>query len=514
VRGQGPVFGRCILGRESEGRHLRLSLSGSDSGRPRVGRTRPWVTAWLFAAALLAILLLANSVRDYLVVWRILATQQVRHRMAQYVAALEQELRRSPTPTVTLGELPKVEPDRSLPDALWLEIRRPDGSVLARRGNLGGRMFTAEEESSFFRRHEPLYKIAPLSAGEAVVEVFPLYGARLAPSGGSAEAEGAPPGRGTRSVLSVEIAAPLVIREPSILWPIRQNLVINCAAGLALLATVILAALAFRSYERRRWLETQLDIAREVQGALLPSLTDEHGPVRVAALYRPAEQVGGDFYDVFRAEEAKVALVIGDVAGKGVPSALLAGLIHGAVRSAAWTESRERHERESERLNELLCGDAPGRRYASMFWCYYEPSRSILHYLNAGHFPPILVSPGDGPAGLALLDTGGPVLGALSDAHYTQGRREVRPGDTLVLYSDGLIEAANPSGEEYGMERLRERLRACSGDADPYQVRDAILTSVGEFLGVAAPRDDLTLVVAGFGSPVQPTAPSPGRTRR
>jgi serine phosphatase RsbU (regulator of sigma subunit) len=444
--------------------------------------------------------LLANSVRDYLLVWRILATQQVRHEMAQYVAALEQELRRSPMPAVLSGELPEVEPDRSLPDALWLEVRRPDRSVLARRGNFEGRMFTAEEETSHFRRHEPLYRIVPSSAGEVVVEVFPLYGADLASSGGPTGAEGT--GRGRRSVLTVEIAAPLAIREPSILWPIRQNLVINCTGALALIVTVMIAALAFRSYERGRRLETQLEIAREVQGALLPSRTDDYEPVRLAAVYRPAEQVGGDFYDVFRAEGGRIALVIGDVAGKGVPSALLAGMIHGAVRSAGWTESRVRHERESERLNRLLCGDAPGGRYASMFWCYYEPASSVLHYLNAGHLPPILVASGDRPADLALLDTGGPVLGVLDDARYAQGRRELRAGDTLVLYSDGLIEAANSSGEEYGMERLSELVRAC-GHASPDEIRDAIVTSVGEYLGAVAPRDDLTLVVARFGPPVR-----------
>lgn len=468
-------------------------------------RTRRWVTAWLIVAALLAVLLAANSVRNYLLVWRILATQQVRHQMAQYVVALEQRLRRSPAPAVSSGELPAVEPDQSVQDALWLEVRGPDGSVLARQGNVEKAMFTPEEQSSHFRLHEPLYTLvpSPAGAGEVLVEVFPLYGTTAISSGAATGSADGP--RAPRSRLAVEIAAPLAIRDPSVLWPIRQNLVINCTGALALLATVMIAALAFRSYERRRWLEAQLEIAREVQAALLPSRTDDHEPVQLAAVYRPAEQVGGDFYDVYRTEVGRVALVIGDVSGKGVPSALLAGVIHGAVRSSAWTESRSRHERESEQLNRLLCSGASGGRYASMFWCYYDPPSSVLHYVNAGHFPPILVGHRDHRAELTPLDTGGPVLGVLRDARYEQGRRELRVGDTLVLYSDGLIEAADSSGEEYGDDRLREVLKKPI-DASPQGIRDAILASVSEFLGTAAPRDDLTLVVARFGSHSDDTA--------
>jgi serine phosphatase RsbU (regulator of sigma subunit) len=470
-------------------------------GTPRrsaAARTRRWLTVWLIAAALLAVLLLANSVRDYVVVWRILATQQVRHRMAQYVVALEQALRRSPTPALLGNELPAVEPERTLDDALWIEVRRPDGSVLALRGSIPGRTFTLGEEISHFRSHEPLYRIVPSSAGDAVVEVFPLRVAGVAPSAGGSPAQGTSSEGGRRPLFTVEIATPLAVRDRAILWPIRQNLIINCTGAFALLATVVIAALALRSYERRRWLEAQLEIAREVQGALLPARTDDYEAVRLASVYRPAEQVGGDFYDAFRAEDARIALVIGDVSGKGVPSALLAGMIHGAVRSAAWTESGARHVDESVRLNRLLCSDASGGRYASMFWCYYDVPSSRLHYVNAGHFAPILVT-GDGGGRVVSLEAGGPVLGVLPDARYEEGRCQIHPGDTLVLYSDGLTEATNAAGEEYGLERLRELVGA-SGHADPHAVKDAILASVSGFLGTAAPQDDLTLVVARFGS--------------
>ncbi len=478
---------------------MGVSRVVSGSRRSTAVRTRRWVTGWLVVAALLAVLLLANAVSDYLRVRRILAVQQVRHLMAQYVTGLEQRLRQSVAPTVLPGEILAPEAGPTLDDALWLELRRPDGSVLARRGKVLAGTFTAEEQSDHFRTHQPLFTVIPSPAGEVLVEVFPLYGTELGAPADPTASSGAAMGRGPRSLLAVEIAAPLVIRDPSILGPIRQSLMIACSGALALLVTVMVAGVAFRSHERRRWLEAQLEIAREVQTALLPSRTDDVDPVRLAAAYRPAEQVSGDFYDAFRAPDGRVALVIGDVAGKGVPSALVAGVIHGAVRSVAWTESGPQHQRESERLNRLLCGDAAGDRYASMFWGYYDPATGTLHYVNAGHLPPVLLGQGDHGTDLTPLDVGGPVLGVLADARYQQGRRQVRPGETLVLYSDGLAEAASPAGEEYGADRLHDLLRA-SGDASPHELRDAILAEVDGFVGAAVARDDLTLVVARFGA--------------
>jgi hypothetical protein len=454
------------------------------------------VTAWLIAGAVLALLLLANSIRDYLFVSRLLTVQQVRQDLSQYVVALEQKLRRPLTPGPAPLELLADAMDSASGKPLWIEIRRPDGSVLARRGSAGARLFSSEEESAHFRSRAALYRIIPVSVGEAVVEVFPLYASGLAvlprPT-----TPGSGPSAGPRSLVVVEIATPLVVRDASVIWPIRRNLVINCTGALALLAAVVAAGVGFRSYVRGKRLELQLEIARQVQSELLPSRMEAWEPVRLATVYRPAEQVSGDFYDVFRASDGRIAIVMGDVSGKGVPAALVMGVIHGAVRSSEWPESASAHERESGQLNLLLCENASGSRYASMFWCYYEPRTRLLCYVNAGHWPPLLVGDrGHGPE-IARLDAGGPVLGILPAARYEQARCEVRPGDVLVLYSDGLIEATSPAGEEYGESRLRELL-ATAGAGSPDDIRDAILASASAFLGPAPPRDDVTLVVAKF----------------
>jgi hypothetical protein len=377
------------------------------------------VTAWLIAGAVLALLLLANSIRDYLFVWRILAVQQVRQELSQQMVALEQKLRRPSTPASSPLELLAEVMDGASDEPLWIEIRRPDGSALARRGSPGERLFSNEDESAHFRNREPLYRVVPASDGEAVVEAFPVYSSGLAVLPPPTTA-----GSGTstprRSLVIVEIAAPLAVRDASVIWPIRRNLAINCSGALALLATVSIAGLGFRSYARGRRLELQVEIARQVQSELLPSPTRSWEPVRLATVYRPAEQVSGDFYDVFRAGDGRIAMVMGDVSGKGVPAALVMGVIHGAVRSSAWSESTSAHERESDRLNLLLCEKASGSRYASMFWCYYEPHTRRLCYVNGGHHPPLLVGPRGHGIEIARLDAGGPVLGILPAARYEQ----------------------------------------------------------------------------------------------
>lgn len=474
---------------------MQLTRRAPRATTRELARTYRWATAWLIAGAILAVLLLANSIRDYQVVWRILAVQSVRHELSQRAVALEQRLRRAPAP----GQSPRDLLTEAVQDAadslLWIELRRPEGGeVLARRGIPGAPSFSTEDESAHFKSRQALYGVFPASGGEAVIEAFPVYAPGLVSTSDATTPGSGPP----RSLLVVEVAAPLAVVDPSVIWPIRRNLAINSAGALALLATVVIAGLAFRTYVRGRRLELQVEIARQVQAELLPSGTEVFEPMRVAAVYRPAEQVSGDFYDVFEIGDDRMAIVLGDVSGKGVPAALVSGVMHGAVRSSAWSESASAHERESRRLNLLLCEKPSGGRYASMLWCYYEPATRLLSYVNAGHYPPFLIAGEGRPREVLRLDSGGgPVLGILPAARYEQARCEIRPGDVLVLYSDGLIEATNAAGEEYGEGRLRQLL-ASEEPGSPGSVRDAVLASVRRFLGSSSARDDVTLVVAKF----------------
>jgi hypothetical protein len=381
-----------------------------ETTKTRSVRIYRWVIAWLCVSAVIALLLLANSIRDYRFVSRLIATQQVRHQMSQHAAALERQLRQDP--------LTRKAGVKSLMEAggnpVWIELRSPDGKVLEHAGGAAQRLFSEDEEHSHARNHEPLYRVVATAAGDVVVEVFAIR-APAAPTPANPPARSGPP-----APMMLEVAMPLSSVDQSNFWPIRRNLLINCSGALALLVTVVVAGLGFRSYAHGKYLEEQLEIAGQVQSELLPPLTEKYVGVHLATEYTPAEQVGGDFYDVFRLKNERIALVMGDVSGKGVPAALLMGVIHGAVRSSLWSESPSRHESESQQLNRLLCERASGERYASLFWCYHDPIAHTLSYVNAGHCPPLLTRNSGSKVEISRLQVGGPVLGVLPNARYEQ----------------------------------------------------------------------------------------------
>jgi len=445
------------------------------------------VTAWLSLSAVIALLLLANSIRDYFFVARLISTQQIRHQMSQRAATLERQLRQDPT-TRASAVKSLMEPGGH---AVWIELRGPDGKVLEHAGGAAHRLFSEEEEHTHARNHEPLYRVVASATGDVVVEVFAIR-APTGPIPANPPSQSGPP-----APMMLEIATPLSSVDQSNFWPIRRNLLINCSGALALLVMVVVAGLGFRSYAHGKYLEEQLEIAGQVQSELLPPLTEKYVGVHLATEYTPAEQVGGDFYDVFRIKDERIALVMGDVSGKGVPAALLMGVIHGAVRSSLWSESPSRHESESQQLNRLLCERVSGERYASMFWCYHDPIAHTLSYVNAGHCPPLLTRKSGSKVEISRLHVGGPVLGVLPEARYEQAKLRVSPGDLLVMYSDGLVEAINSHGEEYGEGRLRELLATLT-EKSPDDIRRAILASLAGFSGSTDLRDDLTIVVAQF----------------
>ncbi len=468
----------------------RRALSKQNSAR-----SYRWLQIWLGVGVLLALLLLANSLRDYFFVASIFSTQQVRRQVTEHVVAFEHNLRENWIPGASRLKLLMDEMATGSRKPLWIVLRDPDGHVLEQTGTPERQVFTHDQETSHFQSREPLFDVIASSQGEAVVEVFPVYAGSPRPSTESA-------GTGSRRgpfVIATEVAMPLSAADATTLWPIRRNLMINIAAALALLLTVGLTTWGFRSYVRGKQLEQQVEIARQVQANLLPRNADlGGGGVQVAVEYQPAEEIAGDFYDTFQTE-AGLALVIGDVSGKGIPAALLMGVIHGAVRSGMWTQSRADHEHETAELNRLLCERASGDRFATMFWSYCDLENTVVHYVNAGHCTPMLIALRNGKAEIRRLDVGGPVLGLLPAVAYTQGRAEIQPGDVMVLYSDGLLEATNRLGEEFGESRL-EALLLRSPTASPEEIRSSILSTVENFLGDVAAHDDLTCLVAKFGS--------------
>lgn len=278
--------------------------------------------------------------------------------------------------------------------------------------------------------------------------------------------------------------------------PLLTNLVVNSTAALGLVASMVLLWLRFPNYVRGKQLEQQTELARRVQADLLPPANVALDNIDFAAECVSAWQVGGDFYDLFPAADGRIAIVLGDVSGKGLPASVVAGLLVGAIRSSNWLEGSTEHEAASTQLSELLRTRTAVERFASLFWCYFDPQSRTLRYVNGGHLPPMLVTRcRDSRIEVRQLDEGGPVLGVLPEAEYRQGEVTISDGDLLVLYSDGVVEATGASGDQFGEERLQATVRN-NVDKTAGEIRDAVLRDVEAFLGKQRAQDDLTLVVA------------------
>ena len=277
--------------------------------------------------------------------------------------------------------------------------------------------------------------------------------------------------------------------------PLRQNLIVGLSAGFALLAAVIVIGIRFRNYLRGKQVEEQLAMARLVQFDLLPPGKLLTRDLEFAAQCVPAWQVGGDFYDAFETDDHQIALILGDVSGKGLSAALLMGVVQGSVHASNATGPAVNHEQSADRLNQLLCMKTARERFVSLVWCYFDPVNSVLAYINAGHLPPLLVRKNDGGSfEVQRLSEGGPVLGVLPGATYQQTRVDVQPGDLLVVYSDGILEATNNRDEEFGEERILAAVEDHWAES-PTEIRDAVLSRVKTFLGKELPHDDQTLMV-------------------
>jgi len=278
---------------------------------------------------------------------------------------------------------------------------------------------------------------------------------------------------------------------------LRRNLIIGLSASFALMAALILLAVRFPNYLRGQQIERELNLARRVQADLLPSAETISPYVDFSAECISAWQVGGDFCDVFHVAEDRTALVLGDVSGKGISAALLMALIHGAIHSVSWTRSTQDHVTSSRQLNTLLCQKTAMERFTSLFWGFFDPQRSTIQYINAGHLPPYLLRKSNGVLESHRLETGGPVMGLLPGANYQQGEEFVAPGDLLVAFSDGVVEATNDAGEEFGDKRLLLVIQEF-WDSSAMDIRNAIHKRLKDFTGDLPVMDDQTLIVVRF----------------
>ncbi len=243
---------------------------------------------------------------------------------------------------------------------------------------------------------------------------------------------------------------------------------------------------------KRRKLESEISIAREVQNQLFPSTLPSVPGVEIEAICKAARSVSGDYYDFIQLSPSHVAIAIADISGKGISAALLMASLQAALRSQALTEGSESLSTAElvARLNKHLVRNTGDDRFATFFIAVYDSATRTLRYTNAGHLPSFLICNGS----THLLDKGGMVLGVLEDYVYEQGELQVAPDSLLIGYSDGLVEPENVYGEEFGIARLKEAaIRVHT--AAPLMVAESLMAAAEEWAGTPEQADDMTVIV-------------------
>jgi phosphoserine phosphatase RsbU/P len=230
--------------------------------------------------------------------------------------------------------------------------------------------------------------------------------------------------------------------------------------------------------------------AKEIQQGLLPKQIPQMPGLEISGSWRPARIVGGDYFDVFKLSESRLALCIGDVSGKGMPAALVMSNLQAIVRALA-SETLSPKEL-TEKINRVMYRNVADGKFITFFYAVIDRHSQTLHYSNAGHNAPILLHE-DGTQ--LRLEEGGVVLGAFQESSYQQGEVELQSGDRLVLYTDGVTEAVNGKEEEFGEERLVQAL-VSDRHLRAETLRNRLLDQVNEFSGGELDDDVTVLVVA------------------
>ena len=259
----------------------------------------------------------------------------------------------------------------------------------------------------------------------------------------------------------------------------------------SLAAIAIENAKMHRSLMERQRLVKDMEFARTVQESFLPQHAPEVLNYKFSAHYTPAQEVGGDFYDFIRLDRGLTGIVIGDVSGKGVPAALYMAKLGSDLKTLAFTEKDP--AASLGKLNNLLVERSRRGMFATVLYLELDSEGSRLTMSNAGHLPPIIKKT-DGTIE-KLAPAGGSPLGILSGMQFVQETLPLNPGDTVILYTDGIIEAMNARDELYGYERFEDLVR--KSPSDPEALKSAIIEEVNRFTGLSPQHDDMTLVCFG-----------------
>jgi len=289
----------------------------------------------------------------------------------------------------------------------------------------------------------------------------------------------------------------LFSRTERVFSPTEQRLMVSIAQQLAAaLASARLEKAEARSAEINR----QVRLASAVQRRMMPDERVEHAGLDIAARYLSSYELGGDFFDVFATDDRGLAVVVGDVVGKGVAAAMLMSSLRATIRTLI--DTGYPIAETIERSNMALSRDTRSHEFATVFAGIIAPDARSLRYVSAGHDPTLLVraTPGAAPTEEDIIElrSGGMLIGVDVGQEYETGEVELRPGDTLLAYTDGLTEAMNYEDELYGRRRIREAILQTLGEdpgASAERLADQTLWAMRCFTGMQRQSDDVTLVV-------------------
>lgn len=242
--------------------------------------------------------------------------------------------------------------------------------------------------------------------------------------------------------------------------------------------------------EQDRIMQRDLSQAADIQGGMLPAMAPQIPGLDLAGFNAACRTVGGDYYDFFTYPQGRVGLALGDVSGKGMPASLLMMGLHARVQVLA--EDTGDLGSFMTRLNKATCANCPSNRFITFFFAVLDSISGELRFANAGHNPPIVVR-ASGQA--EMLEGGGPVLGILPAAPYTERGAALGGGDMLVMYSDGITEATDVNQNEFGEQRLIQVLQQ-NRHHPAAAIVEAVTSSLAQFAAGAPQADDITLLVA------------------
>jgi sigma-B regulation protein RsbU (phosphoserine phosphatase) len=247
-----------------------------------------------------------------------------------------------------------------------------------------------------------------------------------------------------------------------------------------------------RLYEKEKELVTiqkEMKLAAQIQAELLPASPPQFPQYQLAGKSIPAQSVGGDYFDFIPVDDNRIAVCLGDVSGKGLPAAMLMANLQATLRGQTLVANSPKQC--IERSNKLLLQSTSDEKYATLFYGILNTANNQLSYTNAGHNPPLIISK-DGS--VRLLRTGGIMVAMMDNFPFEEETLELKPGDTLVLYSDGITEAINDKEDEFGEERLTDLLKK-SAQLPAEEMITSVVEVVNKHAGNMPQADDMTMVV-------------------